>query len=386
MAINLSGMFQNLGGATDALSKSIMGSPVPEDPMQRNAMQRMGVTNPLLQQFGQGLGTALGQEMRSPDEQLKAAMRGVNLSDPRALLAMADKMKNIDPISAAKLVQAYETNQASMASKNAASYSGNDRFKDAEGNYYWATQQRTSQGPKMLVMDLQGNVVDPTTLKGLQRVDADGLTAAEKAEIERSKGFAEYDAKFYSELQGQIGASAAQDVNLKQLEDLLVDPAFEMSRLDQLAPDFLASDNMLVFRQLRNSLGLDVIGSTTFGALSESELNIALATALPPIKDKAKLLEWVKEKRRLEKVLRNEMLYATQLLRSGKMSADQVRDKMEERSSQNAKLSGSADVKLKPMTYTKQQWETTKRTRNMTDKELSDYLRDNLQIDAKVGG
>lgn len=376
MAINLSGMFQNLGGATDALSKSIMGPALPTDPMQMNAMQRRGVSNPLLQQFGQGLGTALGQEMRSPDEQLKAAMKDVNLSDPRALLAMADKMKNIDPISAAKLVQAYETNQASMASKNAASYSGNDRFKDADGNYYWATQQRTAQGPKMLVMDLQGNVVDPATLKGLQRVDADGLTAAEKADIERSKGFAEYDAKLYSSWQDQIGSLADTDRSLQEMDTLLSDPNFEYSKLEQLAPDLLQSDNMRVFNQIRNTLGLNVIGSVTFGALSEGELNLALSTALPGIRDKAKLREWVADKREASRKLRMELSWATAQLRAGK-SSDQVREELMKRGEATDTVQGKEVPGDEVQIFTQTEWNDTLRKRGITSEQLTEILNSN---------
>ena len=65
MAIDLSGMFKNLGAATSALGESVRGPALPEDPNQRNAMQRAGVTNPLLQRFGMGLGGAMGMDMRS---------------------------------------------------------------------------------------------------------------------------------------------------------------------------------------------------------------------------------------------------------------------------------------------------------------------------------
>lgn len=44
------------------------GGAIPADPRQRNAIQAAGVTNPLLQQFGRGLGGMLGTEMRSPAE------------------------------------------------------------------------------------------------------------------------------------------------------------------------------------------------------------------------------------------------------------------------------------------------------------------------------
>ena len=51
------------------------GGAIPADPRQRDAMQAAGVTNPLLQQFGRGLGGMLGTEMRSP-----AAIAGSELS------------------------------------------------------------------------------------------------------------------------------------------------------------------------------------------------------------------------------------------------------------------------------------------------------------------
>ena len=42
------------------------GGAIPSDPNQRNLMQAAGVTNPLLQQFGQSLGGLFGVETRSP--------------------------------------------------------------------------------------------------------------------------------------------------------------------------------------------------------------------------------------------------------------------------------------------------------------------------------
>lgn len=47
---------------------------------------------------------------------------------------------------------------------------------------------------------------------------------------------------------------------------------------------------------LRNTLGLDVVGGTTFGALSESELALALDTALPVGLDDPQLAVWLQRK------------------------------------------------------------------------------------------
>jgi hypothetical protein len=46
-----------------------------------------------------------------------------------------------------------------------------------------------------------------------------------------------------------------------------------------------------------NRLGLDVIGSVTFGALSEGELRLAMSTALPLRLDGPELKDWLQRKR-----------------------------------------------------------------------------------------
>jgi hypothetical protein len=55
---------------------------------------------------------------------------------------------------------------------------------------------------------------------------------------------------------------------------------------------------------IRNQLGLDIIGATTFGALSEGELEFALDTALPTDMDEKDLREWaIRKKASQERVL-----------------------------------------------------------------------------------
>ena len=47
---------------------------------------------------------------------------------------------------------------------------------------------------------------------------------------------------------------------------------------------------------VKNELGLDVVGSVTFGALSEGELNLALSTALPTNLSEEDLVDWIDRK------------------------------------------------------------------------------------------
>jgi hypothetical protein len=63
-------------GLLTGLQQYGQGGGIPADPRQRDAMQAAGVTNPLLQQFGRGLGGMLGTEMRST-----AAIQQAQVSD-----------------------------------------------------------------------------------------------------------------------------------------------------------------------------------------------------------------------------------------------------------------------------------------------------------------
>lgn len=60
-------------------------------------------------------------------------------------------------------------------------------------------------------------------------------------------------------------------------------------------------------QNIGDRMGLDVIGSTTFGALSESELNFALSAALPTALNEKDLRKWLVEKKRVQKKLASEL-------------------------------------------------------------------------------
>lgn len=73
------------------------------------------------------------------------------------------------------------------------------------------------------------------------------------------------------------------------------------SRLPSITQASIELDNV------RAKMGLDVIGSTTFGALSESELNFALDTALPNNLQPAQLREWLVKKQEAQQKLAAEL-------------------------------------------------------------------------------
>lgn len=79
-------------------------------------------------------------------------------------------------------------------------------------------------------------------------------------------------------------------------------------------------------RRLRNEMGLDVIGSVTFGALSKDELNLALQTAMPDKMQEPELRAWlVRKKEAQEKLLSYVEAQAEFLLEPGNTVSDWIK-------------------------------------------------------------
>lgn len=77
------------------------------------------------------------------------------------------------------------------------------------------------------------------------------------------------------------------------------------------------------FRNVQSRLGLGVISSTTFGALSEGELRLALATALPGDLEGPALIKWIDNKQAAQEKLAGQMANAAIFLGTpGNTTAD----------------------------------------------------------------
>ena len=106
-------------GLLTGLQQYGQGGGVPSDPRQRNAMQAAGVTNPLLQQFGMGLGGLIGNDMRSPMDQFSSALQNIDTSTPEGKKSLITALAKVDPISAVKMGEAFRQ-EALDAPKRAA--------------------------------------------------------------------------------------------------------------------------------------------------------------------------------------------------------------------------------------------------------------------------
>ena len=119
-------------------------------------------------------------------------------------------------------------------------------------------------------------------LKGQDRADA--IKASEQfgsdiqGERAQARGLGDLTAKQVGQAFAQIGKIKT---NLGNIDDAIkaIDAGANTGVIASKLPNISAASVQLA--NIRNTLGLDVIGSVTFGALSEGELNLALDTALP---------------------------------------------------------------------------------------------------------
>ncbi len=86
-----------------------------------------------------------------------------------------------------------------------------------------------------------------------------------------------------------------------------------------IVQNFLPSvrESSIKLDNIKKRLGLDVVGNTTFGALSEKELEFALDSALPSKLNPAALKEWLMAKRNAQLKVKERLEQAAQFLSSG---------------------------------------------------------------------
>lgn len=156
--------------------------------------------------------------------------------------------------------------------------------EDSEGNRYTITQKRnpdtgtveavyaplTAGAPESPVGPV--DIINPTTGQtARQRVETEQEVAVNEARITRNVARAD---KALTEMENIYqNTIPLYDEALKYLDE-----GAETGLLESFFPSFKAATRNL--ERVQNQLGLDVISSVTFGALSEGELNLALSTGL----------------------------------------------------------------------------------------------------------
>jgi len=156
-----------------------------------------------------------------------------------------------------------------------------------------------------------GTVVIVTS-KGLTRViGPDGVELTGQARMDAVRDAEQFGADIQAlragaRAGGEIGQKEAQKAfenvgkvrqNLSNLDQAVaaLDAGANTGVIANKFPNWKAST--IELRNIQNRLGLDVVGSVTFGALSEGELSLALETALPLNMNEKQLRDWLIRKK-----------------------------------------------------------------------------------------
>ena len=321
------------------------GAPVPTDPRQQTMMQQLGITNPLLQQFGQQVGNLAGVDTRSTMQQVSSAASNIDASDPNYLIKLANAIKSIDPIKAAELIKKHED----MKAADKYTYGSSVLMKGTDGKLYQSTQRRSSTGgfDSVIVRVDDNKVIEDASGLGLQPVPTTtGMTAQEQAnlKVRETRALAQQQAaqKEAENMYGQISSLRQNTNTLSQLVDS-VDDGATVSLWQSWTPTVKASTARK--ESLINKLGLEIVAGTTFGALSEGELKLALEVAVPNFTNPADMRKWAKDRMEANKKLEQELTLAVSYLEgynedgSPRTRAD-LRKWLEERAKSRAAAQG----------------------------------------------
>ena len=130
---------------------------------------------------------------------------------------------------------------------------------------------------------------------------------------------AEFIAKKFESAVADLDSLGSQLLNLKTAKAAL-DAGADSGVLRQYMPSFEAATSQL--RTAANKLGLDIVGSVTFGALSAGELNLALTTALDLSLPPAQLREVVDAKVAAIEKAQDQLYKAARLMSDPNYTAD----------------------------------------------------------------
>ena len=107
-----------------------------------------------------------------------------------------------------------------------------------------------------------------------------------------------------TEFFGQLRSTKSQISTINEAIKAIDDGA-ETGIIDKFLPSF--RESTIALENAAQRMGLDVISATTFGALSEGELKLAMDTALPPNLNPKETRKWLTDRKKAKTKLANEL-------------------------------------------------------------------------------
>ena len=137
---------------------------------------------------------------------------------------------------------------------------------------------------------------------------AAGSTVSQRASIAKGEANASKSVAQSQAMFEKLGDIAVNISNYTEAIRLVEVDGADTGPIMRLLPDINA--NAVKLSNVRKRLGLDVVGSVTFGALSESELDLALSTGMPDNLKPRALVQWLKDKKAAQQKLSDNMTEA----------------------------------------------------------------------------
>ena len=310
---------------------------IPEQmPMPQQAMQSAPMPQPMPAQPAPvsdepSLFSRFNQMMKDPEKNAQIVMALNSLrSNPDSNLA-ASMQKRIDAAGETRLLQS-TTNMTVEALKKAGRDDlaqlvianpelAKDALKEASGLRGTKSGMQTS-GVQFDGKTGQAYVVQSDPNSGdIKRVEIEGTfgtTPQQKAEIEQKTRLAEQDIQAARDrgvaVFAQMQSVDSSIANLLRARELVNTGEAASGIVSQFLPSFNAATAEL--RQIANTMGIDIINSATFGALSEAELKLALSTGLDITLEGPELVKFVDKKVAAQRKVRDELFRQAKRLTS----------------------------------------------------------------------
>jgi len=166
----------------------------------------------------------------------------------------------------------------------------------------------------------------------------EAIEAAQADEVEQAQ-LTEFKTKSASAKAGMVQSTVNSILNVdsslrnmarakRALRTAMADNRSISGLLTQYFPD--VSVEAAELRNARNALGLDVVGSVTFGALSKGELDLALSQGLPLGLNDPQLVEFIERREFAMKKYRQSLMEAARIYADPEKNFEDYLDSLEE--------------------------------------------------------
>ena len=176
----------------------------------------------------------------------------------------------------------------------------------------------------------------------------DMILAQQKAEWDMTQGLKKGDEVF-----SQFNIIDQQIQNFQRAGELVSEGA-KTGFIQKFLPSTSAATTEL--RQIANTMGIDIINSATFGALSATELRLALETGFDQNLSGDALVEYIQNKIAAQTKLRNALMPEVQMLLGGSGLKAYAEYKMDNRKRHDAAQNAFSQIQKNNPSLTAEEW------------------------------